>query len=182
MGSKSAQNLLDEIERSKQRDLPALVFALGIRHVGERLAQSLAQHFRDLDALVRASSEGLLQVEDVGPTVAESIVFFFRQPENIGFLKKLKQAGLNFRSREERRRERQLEGKTFVLSGTLAKFSRDEAADIIESLGGKVTSSVSSKTDYLVVGETPGSKFDKARELGVATLNEEEFSELIGKS
>jgi len=182
MGPKSAQNLLDEIEGSKQRDLPALVFGLGIRHVGERLAQTLARHFRDLDALARASSEELLQVEDVGPTVAESIIFFFRQPENIGFLKELKQAGLNFRSREERRRARPLEGKSFVLTGTLAKFSRDEAADIIESLGGKVTSSVSSKTDYLVVGETPGTKFDKARELGVATLNEQEFLELIGKS
>ena len=182
MGSKSAQNLLDEIEGSKQRDLPALVFGLGIRHVGERLAQTLARHFRDLDALARASSVELLQVEDVGPTVTESIIFFFGQPENIDFLQKLKRAGLNFRSREERRRERPLEGKTFVLTGTLAKFSRDEAADIIESLGGKVTSSVSSKTDYLVVGETPGSKFDKARKLGVTTLNEEEFSELMGKS
>jgi DNA ligase (NAD+) len=181
MGSKSAQNLLDEIERSKRRDLPALVFALGIRHVGERLAQILAQHFKDLDAMAKASSEELVQVEDVGPTVAESIVFFFRQPENIDFFKKLKQAGLNFRSREERRREKPLEGKTFVLTGTLAKFSRDEAADIIESHGGKVASSVSSKTDYLVVGETPGSKLDKARELGITILNEEQFLKLIGK-
>jgi DNA ligase (NAD+) len=180
MGPKSSQNLLDEIKISKQRDLAALIFALGIRHVGERLAQTLAQHFKTLDALAKASSEELPQVEDVGPTVAESIVFFFRQPENIELLKKLKEAGLNFRSREEQRAERPLEGKTFVLTGTLSSFSREEAKEIIESLGGKVASSVSTKTDYLVIGESPGSKVDKARELGIATLSEEGFLKLVG--
>lgn len=181
MGPKSSQNLLGEIENSKQRDLAALIFALGIRHVGERLAQTLARHFKSFDALAKASSEELTQVEDVGPTVAESIAFFFRQPENLKLLQKLKQAGLNFRAREERRGERPLEGKTFVLTGILSSFPREEAAKIIESLGGKVASSVSSKTDYLVVGESPGSKLDKARELGISTLSEEQFLKLVGK-
>jgi len=181
MGSKSSQNLLDEIKNSKQRDLQALLFALGIRHVGERLAQTLAQNFRTLDILAKASVEDLTRVEDVGPTVAESIAFFFLQPENIELLQKLKQAGLNFRSREERRGDRPLAGKSFVLTGTLSKFPREEAAEIIESLGGKVASSVSSKTNYLVVGEAPGSKLDKARQLGIRILNEEGFLKLIGR-
>lgn len=181
MGPKSSQNLLDEIKNSKQRDLAALLFALGIRHVGERLAQTLAQNFKTLDALAKASAEDLTRVEDVGPTVAESIAFFFRQPENIELLQKLKQAGLNFRSREQRRGDRPLAGKAFVLTGTLSKFPREEAAQRIESLGGKVTSSVSSKTNYLVVGEAPGSKVDKARQLGIRILDEEEFLKLVGR-
>ncbi len=181
MGPKSSQNLLDEIKNSKQRDLAALLFALGIRHVGERLAQTLAQNFKTLDALAKASAEDLTRVEDVGPTVAESIAFFFRQPENIELLQKLKQAGLNFRSREQRRGDRPLAGKAFVLTGTLSKFPREEAAQRIESLGGKVTSSVSSKTNYLVVGEAPGSKVDKARQLGIPILDEEEFLKLVGR-
>ena len=181
MGPKSSQNLLDEIEKSKKQDLAALVFALGIRHVGERLAQTLAGHFRTLDALAGASAKALTEVEDVGPKVAESVVFFFRQPENIALIRKLKEAGLNFESRAERRGARPLAGKTFVLTGTLAGMARDEAIEIIEGLGGKVTSSVSSKTDYLVIGESPGSKLDKARQLNITTLNEQEFLKLIGK-
>jgi DNA ligase (NAD+) len=181
MGPKSSQNLLDEIEKSKNRDLAALVFALGIRHVGERLAQTLAGHFRTLDALTGASAEKLTEVEDIGPKVAESIVFFFRQPENIALIGKLKEAGLNFESRASRRVAQPLAGKIFVLTGTLASLGRDEAKEIIESLGGKVTSSVSSKTDYLVIGESPGSKLDKVRKLNIATLNEQEFLKLVGK-
>jgi len=181
MGPKSSQNLLDEIEKSKNRDLAALVFAMGIRHAGERLAQTLAGHFRTLDALAGASAEKLTEVEDVGPKVAESIVFFFRQPENTALIRKLKEAGLNFESRADRRSAQLLAGKIFVLTGTLAGLERDKAKEIIESLGGKVTSSVSSKTDYLVIGESPGSKLDKARKLNIATLNEQEFMKLVGK-
>jgi len=181
MGPKSSQNLLDEIEKSKNRDLAALVFALGIRHVGERLAQTLAGHFRTFDALAGASAEKLTEVEDIGPKVAESIVFFFRQPENIALIGKLKEAGLNFESRAPRRIAQPLAGKMFVLTGTLASLERDEAKEIIESQGGKVTSAVSSKTDYLVIGESPGSKLDKARKLNIATLNEQEFLKLVGK-
>jgi DNA ligase (NAD+) len=181
MGPKSSRNLLAEIEKSKQRDLAALLFALGIRHVGERLAQTLARHFKALDALADASAEALARVEDVGPKVAESIVFFFRQPENAALIRKLKESGLNFESRTEKRGARPLTGKTFVLTGTLAALEREEAKELIESLGGKVTSSVSGRTDYLVVGESPGSKLDRARELGVATLDEREFLRLVGR-
>jgi DNA ligase (NAD+) len=181
MGPKSSQNLLDEIEKSKNRDLAALVFAMGIRHVGERLAQTLTGHFRNLDALAGASAEKLTEVEDIGPKVAESIVFFFRQPENIALIGKLKEAGLNFVSRADRRGAQPLAGQTFVLTGTLASLERDEAKEIIDSLGGKVTPSVSAKTDYLVIGESPGSKLDKARKLNIATLSEQEFLKLVGK-
>jgi len=181
MGPKSSQNLLDEIEKSKNRDLASLIFAMGIRHVGERLAQTLAGHFRTLYALAGASAEKLTEVEDVGPKVAESIVFFFEQPENTALIRKLKEAGLNFEWRADRRGNQPLAGKTFVLTGTLASLERDEAKEMIESLGGKVTASVSSKTDYLVIGESPGSKLDKARKLNIATLNEQEFMKLIGK-
>jgi DNA ligase (NAD+) len=179
LGPKSAQNLLDEIEKSKKQDLPALVFALGIRHVGERMARTLAACFHTLEALAGAPAEALTEVEDVGPKVAESIVFFFRQPENIALIRKLKEAGLNFESRAARGGPQPLAGKTFVLTGTLAGLARDEAKDLIESRGGKVASSVSSKTDYLVAGESPGSKLDKARELKVAVLNEQEFRKLL---
>jgi len=181
MGPKSSRNLLAEIENSKKRDLAAFIFALGIRHVGERLARTLAEHFGTLDALADASAEDLIQVEDIGPTVAESIVFFFGQPENIALLRRLKEAGLDFKSEAKKGGPKPLAGKTFVLTGTLAKFGRDEAKKRIERRDGKVTSSVSSKTDYLVVGESPGSKLSTARELGIAILNEEEFLKLIGE-
>jgi DNA ligase (NAD+) len=181
MGPKSSQNLLEEIEHSKSRDLASLVFALGIRHVGERLARTLAGHFRTLDALAAASAEELTQVEDIGSKVAESILFFFRQPETTALVRRLRETGLNFEARAEGGGARPLAGKTFVLTGTLAGLERDKAKELIESRGGKVTSSVSSRTDYLVVGESPGSKLDKARELGVPTLNEKDFLKLVGK-
>jgi DNA ligase (NAD+) len=182
MGPKSAENLLRQIEQSKRRDLAALIFALGIRHVGERLAQTLARRFQTLGGLAGASVDDLTQVEDVGTTVAESVVFFFGQPENIELLRKLKGAGLNFLAAREPDGEKHLEGKTFVLTGTLAGLSREDAAGLIEKLGGKVSSSVSAKTDYLVVGDAPGSKLGRARELGIALLNEDAFLKLAGKS
>ncbi len=181
MGPKSAQNLLDEIEASKARDLAALLFALGIRHVGERLARTLADRFETLNGLAEATLEELTEVEDVGPTVAESIVFFFRQPENRELIRRLQEAGVNVRSRRQAAGKRPLEGKSFVITGTLDSFSRDEAKELIESLGGKVLSSVSRQTDYLIVGESPGSKLQKARELGIETLSEEDLLALIGK-
>lgn len=180
MGPKSSRNLLAEIENSKKRGLGALVFALGIRHVGERLARTLAEHYGTLDALAGASADDLVQVEDIGPKVAESIVFFFRQPENSALIRRLKEAGLDPRSEAAKAGPRPLRGKTFVLTGTLANFERDRAKELIERRGGKVASSVSSKTDYLVVGASPGSKLAKARELGVTTLNENEFLRLVG--
>lgn len=181
MGPKSAQNLLDEIESSKKRDLDRLIFALGIRYVGERTAQALASHFKNLEALSTAAYEELLQIEDVGCKVAQSIVFFFKQPENIELISKLKAAGLNFASKEERKLTRPLTGQTFVLTGKLETLTREEASEMIEDLGGTISSSISSKTNYLIVGESPGSKLNKAQKLGILTLDETEFLKLVKK-
>jgi len=182
MGPKSSRNLLEEIEKSKVNDISRLIFALGIRHVGERLAQTLAAHFRDVEKLAKAPLEELTGIEDVGPIVAESIVFFFQQPENLELLRKLKNAGLAFTSKKaDIRKNQPLSGKTFVLTGKLEHYSRDEAKVLIEGLGGTVTDSISSKTAYLVVGEDPGSKLDKARKLGVPTLTESELIKLLGQ-
>jgi DNA ligase (NAD+) len=180
MGEKSSQNLLDEIERSKLRDVSRLIYALGIRYVGERTAQVLADYFKDIDSLAKVSLDELIQIEDVGPKVGESIVFFFRQPENIKLINKLKESGLNFSSRKEAKKGKlPLAGQIFVLTGKLLDLSREEAAEIIEDLGGTVSSSVSSKTTYVVVGDSPGSKLERARKLGVPTLEEKEFLKLV---
>jgi DNA ligase (NAD+) len=181
MGPKSSQNLLGELEKSKQRDISRLIYALGIRHVGERTAQALVAYFNSIDSLAGASLEELTQIPDVGPVVAESIVFFFKQPENRILMKKLKEAGLKF-VRGERKSEgkKPLQGQTFVLTGTLNQLKRDEAKEMLESLGAAVTSSVSRKTSYVVVGDDPGTKLQKARELGITILNEEEFLRLVG--
>jgi len=180
MGPKSSQNLLSEIENSKQRDLDRLIYALGIRHVGERTARALASHFKSLESLARATLEELTEVEDVGPTVAESIAFFFKQPENMKLISRLKEMGLNFSYKEPRpARGLSLSGQTFVLTGTLSSLSREQAQDIIQELGGAVSSSVSGKTTYLVVGESPGSKLDKARKLGITILDEKEFLKMF---
>jgi DNA ligase (NAD+) len=179
MGPKSSENLLDEIEKSKQRNVDRLIFALGIRHVGERTAQTLASHFKSLNNLARATNEDLIQVEDVGPKVAESIVFFFKQPENVDLMNKLKEAGLNFRSREEKGAEKPFAGLTFVLTGKFTTLTREKAAETIEKKGGKVSSSVSSKTNYVVVGKSPGSKLNRAQSLNIPAIDEKEFLKLI---
>ncbi len=182
MGPKSSQNLLEEIEKSKQRDVSRLIYALGIRYVGERTAQALADYFKDIDSLARVPLEELIQIEDVGPKVGESIVFFFKQPENIELINKLKEAGLNFSSlKEEKKGERPLAGQIFVLTGKLSSLSREDATEIIEDLGGTVASSVSSKTTHVVVGDSPGSKLEQAQKLGIPTLEEKEFLKLVKK-
>jgi DNA ligase (NAD+) len=182
MGPKSSQNSLDEIEKSKQRDVSRLIYALGIRYVGERTAQALADYFKGIDSLAKVSLDELIQIEDVGPKVGESIVFFFKQPENIELINKLKEAGLNFSSiKEKRKSERPLAGQIFVLTGKLSDLSREEATEIIESLGGTVSSSISSKTTYVVVGDSAGSKLKRALKLGIPTLEEKEFLKLIKK-
>ena len=182
MGSKSSQNLLAEIEKSKQRDVVRLIYALGIRYVGERTAQALAVHFGGLETLAKVSLDELIQIEDVGPKVGESIVFFFKQPENIELITKLKEAGLNFSSiKEEREGERPLAGQIFVLTGKLYGLTRDEAKEIIKDRGGTVASSVSSKTTYVVVGESPGSKLEQAQKLNIPTIGEKEFLKLVEK-
>jgi DNA ligase (NAD+) len=181
VGPKSAQNLLDQIGASRSRGLARLLFALGIRHVGERLAQTLAARFRSLDALAAAGEEDLVGTEDVGPKVAESIRFFFAQPENRELVRRLRQAGVDDRAAAETGGPKPLAGQVFVLTGTLAAMGREEARARLESLGAEVGSSVTRKTTALVVGDEPGSKLDKARELGVRTIDEREFLELVGR-
>jgi DNA ligase (NAD+) len=181
LGPKSSRNLLDEIEASKTRNLSRLVFALGIRHVGEKLAQTLAARFRTLDALGAAVAEDLVQVEDVGPKVAESVLFFFAQPETRELVRRLRRAGVNATALGDAAGPKPLAGQLFVITGTLEGLTRDEARELLEKLGAEVGSSVTRKTTALVVGASPGSKLDKARELRVRILGDAEFRELVGK-
>jgi DNA ligase (NAD+) len=176
---KSAQNILDEIENSKKLPLERVIYGLGIRMVGERTAQFLAEHFGSMDDLMEATEEQLLEVEEVGPRIAESIVEFFREPKNCELIERLRAAGLKFKGKKKERGTR-LAGKTFVLTGTLANMTRDEAKKLIEDAGGRVAGSVSKKTDYVVAGSDAGSKLDKAKELGVAVIGEEEMKKLTG--
>jgi DNA ligase (NAD+) len=179
MGDKSAENVLREIGNSKKLPLERVIFGLGIRFVGERTAQFLAEHFGDMDALMNASEEELQQVEEVGPRIAKSIIEFFSEPRNRELVEELRTAGLTMRGKKKERGTK-LVGKTFVLTGTLVHYSRDQAKKLIEGAGGKVTGSVSKKTDYVVAGTEAGSKLDKAKELGVRVINEDEMKGLIG--
>jgi DNA ligase (NAD+) len=177
MGDKSAQNVLNEIERSKKLPLERVIYGLGIRFVGERTAQFLAEHFGDMESLVKANEGELQQVEEVGPRIAKSIVEFFAEPKNRELVGELRAAGLTLRGKKKERGT-QLAGKTFVLTGTLSNYSRDEAKKMIEDAGGKVTGSVSKKTDYVVAGADTGSKLDKATELGVKVIDEKQMQQL----
>jgi DNA ligase (NAD+) len=182
MGEKSAQNLIDQIEKSKRATLPRLLHALGIPQVGEATALALAQHFGNLDAVMDADVEVLQEVSGIGPNVAEEIRSFFHQKHNREVIKALRQAGVEPQHLVVSRKAQPLAGKTFVLTGTLASLTRDEAKEKLIALGAKVAGSVSKKTDYVVVGEDAGSKADKALELGVVILDEESFIEMIGSS
>jgi DNA ligase (NAD+) len=176
---KSAQNILDEIENSKKLPLERVIFGLGIRMVGERTAQFLAEHFGSMDALAAASVEELQAVNEVGPKIAESIAEFFSVAANRKLIERLGTAGLAFRGAKKERGTK-LAGKTFVLTGTLAHMTRDDAKKLIEDAGGRVAGSVSKKTDYVVAGSDAGSKLEKAKELGVAVIGEEEMRKLAG--
>jgi DNA ligase (NAD+) len=180
MGEKSADNLLAAIERSKDTTLPRLIYALGISQVGQVTATQLARHFGELEPLLRASEEELTAVPDVGPVVARAIVHFFAQPHNREVIGQLHAAGVHWPPLPCTAAETPLAGKIFVLTGTLASMTREEAGARIEALGGKVSGSVSKKTDYLVAGESAGSKLDKARTFGVAVLDEAAFLALLG--
>ncbi len=182
MGEKSAQNLLREIAASKQRDLDRLIYALGIPFVGERTAQLLAEHFGSLDKLDEASREELIEVEEIGPKVAGSIVDFFGEKQTHKLLEKLRRAALPFQRQRPKKKGNRLEGKTCVLTGTLEKWTRDQVRELIEAQGGRVAASVSKKTDYVVAGAEPGSKLDKAKKLGVPTLDEKQFAKLVGEA
>jgi DNA ligase (NAD+) len=179
MGEKSAQNVLDEIERSKKLPLERVIYGLGIRFVGERTAQFLAEHFGLIEAIETASEQDLQQVEEVGPRIAKSIVEFFAEPKNRELVEELRAAGLTLKGKKKERGTR-LAGQVFVLTGTLPTYSRDEAKKMIEDAGGKVTGSVSKKTDYVVAGADAGSKLDKANELGVKVIDEKALEKLVG--
>jgi DNA ligase (NAD+) len=181
MGDKSASNLLQEIDNSRKASLSRLIFALGIHFVGERTAQLLADHFSSLERLAKASEAELLEVEEVGPKVAESILEFFAERRNCEVIDKLRKAGLRFEQAKAHKPAGHLAGKQFVLTGTLPRYSRDEAKRMIEEAGGRVIGSVSKKTDYVVVGADPGSKLEKARSLGVKTIDEGELVKLLGR-
>ena len=182
MGEKSAQNLLDEIDHSKQTTLPRFLNALGIPQVGEATAELLAEHFGSLDALMDADRETLESVHGIGPSMADDISAFFHQKHNREVIGRLQAAGIRWPKIEAHARgEQLLAGKTFVLTGTLSAMPRDEAKKRLKALGAKVSESVSKKTSYVVVGVDPGSKADKARELGVQTLDEKAFLALLGK-
>ena len=182
MGTKSAANVMAQLERSKKNDLSRVLFGVGIRHVGDRAAQVLAQRFGTLEGLLEASLEELEAVHDVGPVVAASVRSFLDEPRNRTLLERLREAGVNFVEPDipaEQSTGASLEGLTFVLTGTLESQTREEARRAVEQAGGKVTSSVSKKTSYVVTGDDPGSKAQKAEALGVPTITEAEFVDLI---
>jgi len=177
MGEKSAQNILREIEASKKLPLERVIYGLGIRFVGERTAQFLAEELGSMDALMNASQEELQQVNEVGPRIAESIAEFFREPRNRELVERLRQAGLTFKGIRKERGTK-FAGKTFVLTGTLS-LPRDQVKKTIEAAGGRVSGSVSKKTDYVIAGSDAGSKLDKAKELGVSVIGEKDLTDLL---
>jgi DNA ligase (NAD+) len=179
MAEKSAQNLLEEIEGSKKNSLARLIYALGIFSVGERTGQLLAEHFSSLEELAAAKEEQLEAVHEVGPKVAASIVEFFSEPANRQLIKKLNKVGVHPTAEKREVKSDKLAGKSFVFTGGLANRSREEAAELVQQHGGKISGSVSKKTDYVVVGTDPGSKYDKAKELGVTILTEGEYEKLL---
>jgi DNA ligase (NAD+) len=181
MGPKSAENLLSEIGSSRALEFWRLLFGLGIRHVGERTAQILAKEFASIERLEQASREEFELIHEIGPKLAESVHNFFRQPENRDLIERLRAAGLPMESGDvqEPRESPVFAGKTVVITGTLDGLTRDEASALVERRGGRVTSSVSKKTSFVLAGRDPGSKVEKARELGVSILDEHQFRAML---
>lgn len=178
-GNKFTNNLLTAIEESKNNDLDRIICSLGIRNVGSKLAKVLAKEFKNMDNLMQASLIRLNSIHDIGELTANYIYDFFRQEQTIDLINRLKQAGVNMNYLKEESGDERFYGKTFVLTGSLDKYTREEASKIIEDLGGKTSSSVSKKTSYLLAGEDAGSKLKKAKELGVKIISEDEFDAMI---
>lgn len=178
-GKKFTQNLIDAINNSKNNDLYRLIAALGIRHIGVKAAKTLARKYKTMENLMQASIESLAMTNDIGEISANSLYEFFRQEQTIDLIDRLKKAGVNMNVIETEEIDNRFEGKTFVLTGSLEQFSRKEASDLIEKHGGKVSSSVSKKTDYVLAGEEAGSKLTKAQSLGVEIITEEQFKEMM---
>ena len=178
-GKKFAQNLTDAIEKSKENDLSKLITALGIRHVGVKASKTLARKYKNIDNLMNAKYEELSEINDIGPIVANSIASFFEESQTRDLIQRLKENNVNMESLEEEVQDKRFEGKTFVLTGSLEEFTRGQASDIIERLGGKTSGTVSKKTDYVLAGSEAGSKLTKAQNLGVQIITEEEFKEMV---
>ena len=178
-GTKFASNLINAINASKQNDLYRLITALGIRHVGSKASKLLAKKYKNMENLMKAKFDELSQINDIGEVMANSIIEFFMQEQTKDLISKLKNAGVNMQTIEEKNSDNRFEEKVFVLTGSLESFTRKEAEDIIEKYGGKTSSSVSKKTDYVLAGEEAGSKLTKAQSLGVKIINEDEFKEMI---
>ncbi|MBI5729642.1 MAG: NAD-dependent DNA ligase LigA [Ignavibacteriales bacterium] len=179
LGEKSIDNLLNAIETSKQRPFEKVLFALGIRYVGSGAANKIADHFLSIEKLMNASKDEIEAIHEIGPSISESVIRFFNNDQNLKIVEKLKKSGLILDSKGKLKKSNRLEGKSFVLTGTLSTMSREEAKEKIQNLGGSVVSSVSKITNYVVVGESAGSKLDKAQKLGIEILSEEQFLELI---
>ena len=178
-GKKFAENLINAIENSKNNELHRLITALGIRHVGSKASKVLARKFKTLENLANADFDTLSQINDIGPIVANSIVEFFSQEQTKDLIERLKGYGVNMEDTSKVNEDSRFEGLTFVLTGSLVEFTRDEASEIIENMGGKVSGSVSKKTSYVLAGEDAGSKLTKAESLGVTVISEQEFKEMI---
>jgi DNA ligase (NAD+) len=180
MGEKSAKNLLNAIEKSKDNDLSRVLYAFGIRLIGQRAAKLLAEHFGSIDNLAHANFEQITAIHEIGDKMAQSVVNFFKQEQSKDTIEKLKSAGVNLKSKkQEKGKDSRFEGLTFVLTGTLVNYNRNEAKEIIEKFGGKVSGSVSKKTSYVLAGEEAGSKLDKANQLGIKVIDEVEFEQMI---
>ena len=178
MGEKSSENLISAIEKSKSRGLDKFLFALGIRHVGQKAAKLLAQKFKTIDNIINSKNEEISLLDGIGQIIADSVSSYFSVPENLELIEKFKVCGIKM-DFESNIKDRKFENKTFVLTGALSGYTRGEATEIIESLGGKVTSSVSKNTSYVLCGEDPGSKLEKANKLNVKVISEDEFLKMI---
>lgn len=178
MGKKSSENLLAALERSKQNDLYRLVYALGIRHIGLRASKLLCARFGSMDAIMRASVEEINAIDGFGGVMAESVVYYVSLQASKDLIAQLEAQGINMQAKETDETDRRFENMTFVLTGTLPSYTREEASAIIESLKGKVSSSVSKKTTYVLAGAEAGSKLKKAQDLGIPILSEEDFRKL----
>lgn len=179
MGKKSAENLIRALEQARSRPLAKVIFALGIRHCGEHIASILASQFGSIDRIARATYDELVSINEIGPVVAESIVDYFSNNRNLQFIQKLRKTGIQLEEKAPAKKGTRFDGLTFVFTGTLSRFSREEAERLVKEEGGRASSSVSKKTDYVVVGENPGSKLHKARQLGIKTITEEEFIRML---
>ncbi len=179
MGEKSSQNVIEAIEASKQREFLRVLYALGIRHVGIGAARILAKNFESVEKIKEASAAELESIDEIGPVIADSIVGFFQERQNRDLLSRLKQAGIRLEKKIDQKEDKFLDGLKFVFTGSLNNYTRSEVKDLVENSGGRAVSAVSSKTDYLVIGDNPGSKYDQAQKLGVEILSEAEFKEMI---